>query len=196
MVIGSRARQESPGLDVQLGSCSLDCRLGNVFQVLELARFPYIDLTKEAASEQFMRQIEVPDGEPFIIQPGELVLATTREYLEIDDDLAARLEGRSNLSRMAVALYPGMRICAFTFELLTTPSDNPYWGRRSAASGPNGKSAGCSMRGGGRSELSARPQGQPDHHRRSRVADRHRDALDAQGSGSHRPITRVSRRRS
>ena len=145
-----------PDLDVQLGSCSLDCRLGNVFQVFELARFPYIDPTKEAASEQFMRRIEVPDGEPFIIQPGELVLATTREYLEIDDDLVARLEGRSslgrlgiivhgtasifdpgwrgaavlelgNLGRMAVALYPGMRICAFTFELLTTPSDNPYW---------------------------------------------------------------------
>lgn len=145
----------APDLAEQLGSCSLDFRLGNVFQVFELARVPYIDPTRETDTEQFMRRIEVPDGEPFIIQPGELVLATTREYLEIADDLVARLEGRSslgrlgiivhgtasifdpgwsgaavlelgNLGRMAVALYPGMRICAFTFEQLSSPSENPY----------------------------------------------------------------------
>ena len=32
----------------------------------------------------------------------------------------------SNLGRMPVALYPGMRICSFTFEQLTTPSSVPY----------------------------------------------------------------------
>ena len=32
----------------------------------------------------------------------------------------------SNLGRMPVALYPGMRICSFTFEQLTTPSSMPY----------------------------------------------------------------------
>ncbi|HEX2171375.1 MAG TPA: dCTP deaminase, partial [Dehalococcoidia bacterium] len=145
----------APDLEEQLGSCSLDFRLGNVFQVFELARVPYVDPTKDTHTEQFMRRIDVPDGEPFIIQPGELVLATTREYFEISNDLVARLEGRSslgrlgiivhgtasifdpgwsgaavlelgNLGRMAVALYPGMRVCAFTFEQLSSPSENPY----------------------------------------------------------------------
>jgi len=32
----------------------------------------------------------------------------------------------SNLGRMPVALYPGMRICSMTFEQLSTPSSNPY----------------------------------------------------------------------
>jgi dCTP deaminase len=32
----------------------------------------------------------------------------------------------SNLGRMPVALYPGMRICSFTFEQLTSPSSMPY----------------------------------------------------------------------
>ena len=32
----------------------------------------------------------------------------------------------SNLGRMPVALYPGMRICSFTFEQLSTPSSMPY----------------------------------------------------------------------
>jgi dCTP deaminase len=32
----------------------------------------------------------------------------------------------SNLGRMAVALYPGMRICAFSFETLSSPVTTPY----------------------------------------------------------------------
>ena len=32
----------------------------------------------------------------------------------------------SNLGRMAVALYPGMRICSFTFETLSSPAEVPY----------------------------------------------------------------------
>ena len=32
----------------------------------------------------------------------------------------------SNLGRMAVALYPGMRICAFSFETLSSPVSTPY----------------------------------------------------------------------
>ena len=32
----------------------------------------------------------------------------------------------SNLGRMAVALYPGMRICAFSFEQVSSPVLVPY----------------------------------------------------------------------
>jgi dCTP deaminase len=32
----------------------------------------------------------------------------------------------SNLGRMAVALYPGMRICAFSFEEVSSPVSVPY----------------------------------------------------------------------
>ncbi|MBF0538081.1 MAG: dCTP deaminase, partial [Nitrospirae bacterium] len=32
----------------------------------------------------------------------------------------------SNIGRMPLALYPGMRICAFTFELLSSPAEMPY----------------------------------------------------------------------
>lgn len=37
-----------------------------------------------------------------------------------------------NLARMAVALTPGMRICSFTFEELTSPADTPYVKKRTA----------------------------------------------------------------
>ena len=99
--------------------------------------------------------IEVAPDEPFVLQPRDFVLAVTLESLELDSDVLGRLEGRSslgrigiivhgtaglfdpgwsgkatlelsNLSRMAVALYPGMRICSFTFEQLSSPSAVPY----------------------------------------------------------------------
>lgn len=144
--------------DVQLGPCSVDLTLGNSFAAFEYSRMPYIDTRHPAEGQGAMRAMEVADDEPFVLQPGELVLASTRETLELADDLLARLEGRSslarlgiivhgtagvfdpgwrgkavlelaNLGRMAVALYPGMRICSFTFEPLSSPTDQPYWKR-------------------------------------------------------------------
>ncbi|GIW03777.1 MAG: hypothetical protein KatS3mg059_0397 [Thermomicrobiales bacterium] len=38
----------------------------------------------------------------------------------------------SNLGRMAVALYPGMRICAFSFETVSSPVMTPYRLKRNA----------------------------------------------------------------
>jgi len=78
------------------------------------------------------------------------------ETLELDDDVLGRLEGRSSLGRigiivhgtaglfdpgwrgkatlelsnlgiMPVALYPGMRICSFTFEQLSSAVSVPYY---------------------------------------------------------------------
>ncbi len=139
----------------QFGSCSVDFRLGKEFNVFEHSRYPYIDLRDKRGIEDLMKAVEVPAGEPFILQPREFVLAITEERLELADDVLGRLEGRSslgrigiivhgtaglfdpgwagkatlelsNLGRMPVALYPGMRICSFTFEQLSTPSSAPY----------------------------------------------------------------------
>jgi dCTP deaminase len=139
----------------QFGSCSVDFRLGGEFSIFEHSRHPFIDLRDKRAIEDLMTQVIVPPNEPFILQPREFVLAITEEHLELADDVLGRLEGRSslgrigiivhgtaglfdpgwsgkatlelsNLGRMPVALYPGMRICSFTFEQLTSPSSMPY----------------------------------------------------------------------
>src|SRR5579884_2853720 len=139
----------------QFGSCSVDFRLGAEFNVFEHSRHAYIDLRDRRGIEDLMKSVTVPPGEPFILQPREFVLAITEEHLELDDDVLGRLEGRSslgrigiivhgtaglfdpgwsgkatlelsNLGRMPVALYPGMRICSFTFEQLSTRSSVPY----------------------------------------------------------------------
>lgn len=144
-----------PDLQTQLGSCSIDFRLSNTFRVFEHSKYPYIDLRTEIDTNDLMRRVDVSDGDAFTIQPGELVLAATQEELVLADDVMARLEGRSslarlgiivhstaglfdpgwtgiptlelgNLGRMPVRLYPGMRICAFTFAQLSSPARVPY----------------------------------------------------------------------
>ena len=52
-----------------------------------------------------MRKVEIPDSEAFTIQPGDFVLAATRETLELDDDIIGRLEGRSSLARIGIIVY-------------------------------------------------------------------------------------------
>lgn len=144
-----------PDLDRQLGSISVDFRLGRTFMVFEHSRFSYIDPRHPQSIGDAMRTIVVEEDEPFIMQPGDFALASTMESLELADDLLGRLEGRSsiarlgitvhstaalfepgwvgtatmelsNLGRMAVALYPGMRICAFSFEPVSSPVTTPY----------------------------------------------------------------------
>jgi dCTP deaminase len=140
----------------QYGSCSIDFRLGAEFSVFEHSRFPYIDVRDKSAIQDLMRTVQVKPGEPFVLQPREFALAITEESLELDDDVLGRLEGRSSLGRigiivhgtaglfdpgwrgkatlelsnlgiMPVALYPGMRICSFTFEQLSSPVSVPYY---------------------------------------------------------------------
>ena len=150
-----------PDLSTQLGSVSIDLRLGNNVRVFEYSKRPYIDTKKGLIHQDATKSITVQDDETFILQPGDFVLAVTVESIKLSDDLVMRLEGRSslgrlgivvhstasvfdpgwngnlvlelgNLGRMPVALYPGMNICAVTFETLTSPAEVPYYEKKSA----------------------------------------------------------------
>jgi dCTP deaminase len=144
-----------PNFKEQLGSCSIDLHLGNNFRVFKHSSHPYIDLKGKVDTDKLMKEIVVKKGEAFVMQPGDFALVTTVENLELADDLLGRIEGRSSLGRlgiivhgtasifdpgwtgkptmelgnlgvMPVALYPGMRICAFTFEEVSSPVEVPY----------------------------------------------------------------------
>lgn len=145
----------------QLGSCSVDLRLGTHFRVFNHSKLAYIDPANSTMANEMMSEVTLKKNERFILQPGDFVLATTVESIFISDDLIGRLEGRSslgrlgivvhstasifepgwngvvvmelgNLGRMPVALYPGMRICSMTFEELTSAARVPYSRKKTA----------------------------------------------------------------
>lgn len=134
---------------------SMDLRLGNVFKVYEHSKYAVLDPKNPKTFAQNMRVITVADGDPFIVQPGEFILGVTQEKITVPDDLVVRVEGRSslgrlgiivhstagfvdpgfigtitleisNLNRLPVALYPGMRVCQLAFEMMTSPAETPY----------------------------------------------------------------------
>ncbi len=156
-----------PDFATQMGTCSVDLRLGHEFRVFERMRTPLIDPRGQINWDEFTRVINVGEGEPFIMHPQELVLAATVEEITLPADILGRLEGRSSLGRlgiivhgtapmffpgfsgkcvmelgnigpMPVALYPGMRICSMTFEKISSPSSRPYKGKYAGQSGPVG----------------------------------------------------------
>ncbi len=135
---------------------SLDLRLGRFFKVYEHSKFPVLDPLKMRSFEGMTKQIEVTDiAEPFIVHPGDFVLGVTVEKVKLPNNIVARVEGRSslgrlgiiihstagfvdagfegnitleitNINRMPVALYPGMRVCQLAFEPMSSPADVPY----------------------------------------------------------------------
>jgi dCTP deaminase len=144
-----------PNFEEQLGPCSLDLKLGNNFKTFKPTQYPYLDTKRKIDFEKVMEEIVIEDGAPFILQPREFVIAVTKENIVLPPEIMGRLDGRSSLGRlglvvhstaarfdpgwngkavmeignlgiMPIILYAGMRICAMTFETLSSPSETPY----------------------------------------------------------------------
>jgi dCTP deaminase len=82
---------------------SVDLHLDRSFRVFRNNRYPYIDV--RAPQPDLTEMIQVADDEPFILHPGEFVLGQTLEWVELPDDVVARLEGRSSLGRLGLLIH-------------------------------------------------------------------------------------------
>ena len=132
---------------------SVDVRIDRWFRLFDNHRYPVIDPSQD--QPDLTRLVEVAKGEPFVLHPGEFVLASTFEVVTLPDDIAARLEGKSSLGRlgllthstagfidpgfsghvtlelsnmatMPVQLWPGMKIGQLCFFRLSSPTEHPY----------------------------------------------------------------------
>lgn len=132
---------------------SVDLHLDRKLLVFRNTRQPFIDVHKEMPDLTEME--EIPGDAPFILHPGEFVLASTLESVALPDDIVARLEGKSSLGRLGllihstagyvdpgwnghltlelsnvanlpITLYFGMKIGQISFLRLTTPAENLY----------------------------------------------------------------------
>jgi dCTP deaminase len=132
---------------------SVDVLLGHTFRVFHNHRAAAIDLRDPPT--RLTEQVEVSDGEAFVIHPGEFVLGRTLEWVELPDDVVSRIEGKSsvgrlglivhatagfidpgfqgsltleitNLTRIPIKLYPGLPIAQLSFMALDRPAERPY----------------------------------------------------------------------
>ena len=132
---------------------SVDVHLDRRLLVFRNSRRPYIDVHEDTSD--LTEMVEIEDDIPFILHPGEFVLASTLEHIELPDDLVARLEGKSSLGRIGllihstagyvdpgwkghltlelsnvanlpVTLYYAMKIGQLSYLRLSTPAENLY----------------------------------------------------------------------
>jgi dCTP deaminase len=132
---------------------SIDVRLDRYFRLFDNHKYPYIDPAED--QPDLTRLVEVEQGEPFVLHPGEFVLGSIYETVTLPDDVAARVEGKSSLGRLGllthatagfvdpgftghvtlelsnvatlpIKLWPGMKIGQLCFFRLSSPAEQPY----------------------------------------------------------------------
>src|ERR1700741_1639144 len=81
-----------PGL---VQPASVDLRLGDSFRVFHNHLATAIDLRRPP--DNLTEEVTVPEGDTFVIHPGEFCLGRTLEWVELPDDIVARIEGKSSL---------------------------------------------------------------------------------------------------
>jgi dCTP deaminase len=132
---------------------SVDLRLGDSFRVFHNHKAEAIDLRDPPIG--LTEEVRVGEGEPFVIHPGEFCLGRTLEWVELPDDIVARIEGKSslgrlglivhatagfcdpgwkgtltlelnNLTRVPIKLYAGLPIAQLSFMTLDAAAERPY----------------------------------------------------------------------
>ena len=142
-----------PFTESMIQPSSVDVRLDKFFRVFENHKYSVIDPSIE--QPDLTREVVTEGDEPFILHPGEFVLASTYEVITLPDDIAGRLEGKSSLGRLGllthstagfidpgfsghitlelsnvanlpVKLFPGMKIGQLCLIKLSSPAEHPY----------------------------------------------------------------------
>jgi dCTP deaminase len=132
---------------------SVDLHLDRRFRVFRNSRYPFIDV--RADQPDMTELVEIAGDDPFILHPGEFVLGSTLERVQLPNDLVARLEGKSSLGRLGllihstagyvdpgwegnltlelsnvanlpITLYDGMKIGQISFQRLSSPAEVGY----------------------------------------------------------------------
>ena len=132
---------------------SVDVRLGTEFRVMRNSRLTHIDPFEP--QQKLMDTVAIPDGDIFVLHPGEFALGHTAETVGCPDDIVGVVNGKSSLGRLGlqvhatagfidpgfkgtvvlelsnvsnlpILLRPGMKIAQLVFQSLDRPAERPY----------------------------------------------------------------------
>ena len=149
----------TPLEEAQIQPASVDIRLGRTFSIVEDSPTGIITMENKIAYKTI-------EADTYLLLPGQFVLATTKEYFVLPDDLTAFVEGRSSLGRMglfiqnagwvdpgfrgeitlelynanrcAIELKAGRRVGQLVFAKMDQAAENPYRGKYQGQTGATG----------------------------------------------------------
>lgn len=130
---------------------TVDLHLFNEVRIFDNWQTGIVDVKEKTDNSRVVKI----DKKGFIIHPGEFLLGSTVEKITLPDDVAAKLEGRSslgrlglvihatagyvdpgfsgwltfelsNLSRLPIRIYEGMRMAQICFFQMSSPVLHPY----------------------------------------------------------------------
>lgn len=137
--------------DIQIQPASVDLKLSDL--KLSFDKISHIDTKNE--TELHYDLYRFSEDDPLILHPNDFVLTQTVEKVKLPDNILGRVEGRSSIGRLGVAihitagfidpgfegnitlemanlgnvpviLYPNQRICQIVFEELDESCEKPY----------------------------------------------------------------------
>mgnify|MGYP001559003737 CR=1 FL=1 len=143
----------------QIGPASIDLKLSNVFKVFNVEKQSLLDI-KKGLPKDFTKTYKLKNDEYFVLHPHSFILASTKEFIKVPDDIVLRVEGKSSLARMgilvhtagfidpgfegvitleisnqsnlAVAIYPNMNVCQIAVHKMSSPAEVPYNKRKTS----------------------------------------------------------------
>lgn len=149
----------SPIEPEQIQPASIDIRIGNTYSIVEDSASSIMNLDDEITYKRITT-------DKYILLPGQFVLATTMEFVELPDNLTAFVEGRNSLGRLglfiqnagwvdpgfkgeitlelfnanryAIELNAGRRVGQLVFAQLDDNALNPYRGKYQGQRGATG----------------------------------------------------------
>lgn len=97
-----------------VGEGAIDVRLGNQFIVFKRESFPVWDVKNlRAASTELHRyqeRIIRPFGTPIVVHPGQLVIGSTLEYIQVPRGLMAYVIGKSSWGRLGLIIATATKV--------------------------------------------------------------------------------------
>jgi dCTP deaminase len=142
----------SPLVEDFIQPASIDLTLASTIRTFSLENATYVDIKK---IKDYSQEVDLRKDGHFFINPNDFLLGATVEKITLPNYLAAKIDGRSSLARLGlmiqasasyvapgfsgnltleiknisqipVKLYVGMRIAQIIFEVMSSPSINPY----------------------------------------------------------------------
>lgn len=92
----------------QIGTTSVDIRLGTSFQLFSSNQYDVVDFTSQKDIETHSntsKRIDLDFMKSVVIAPGQFMLGHSMEYVKLPDTVCGNLEGRSSFARLGIEIH-------------------------------------------------------------------------------------------